>query len=167
LKAGLAGGGLAVTGLAATGWAWFRARPAASGFRVLSELEINFVKALVETYFPPGNALGLDADALEVPQALDAHLAAFAPAPQRIARAALALVDTWPRLSLQSTARLQDLPVAERVEVLRGIDESAWFEVRALGEASRILISLFIFERPEALAAIGHVPGCAFGEVPA
>ena len=168
LKAGLIGGGLTVAGLSATAWAWFRPRPAAAGYTVLSELENDFLRALIDTYFAPGNALGLDPAKLDVRPQLDAHLAALDEEPRMMVRAAFAVVDNWPRISLQSTARLHELPRARRVAILRELDESARPELRAVGEVSRIFIGLYLWEIPEVRDAVGQIPGCAFGEeVPA
>lgn len=159
LKLGLGVGGAALVLGGAGAWI-FRLRPTAAGRAVLSVEELSFVDALAEALFPEGNALGLDVQRLEVGVKLDGYLARFPPREQRLLRAVLTLVDQWPRISLSSARRFAELPVDDRVEVLRGFDESGRPERRGLTELLRVVVGMSVFEDPQALAALGHRFGC-------
>lgn len=160
LKLGLAVGGAGVLGASSLGWAIFRLRPTAPGRQVLSADEAAFLTAVGEALFPPGNALGVDVHALNVTDRIDGHFAMLPPREQRAARAVLAAIDWWPRLSFQSTARFASLPLDERIEVLDHWDESPHEERRAVPSLLRLMVGLHVFDEPAVLAAMGHEFGC-------
>lgn len=138
----------------------FRAGPAAEGRAVLSSEEASFLEALAEVYLPPGNALGLDARALDVSGSFDRHLASLPPRERRIVRGLFALYDQWPRLSFSSLGRFASLPLDERSELIRAWEESPRQARHGIAGILRVLLGLHLFSSPAALAAVGHRYGC-------
>lgn len=159
LGVGLGGSVMALAGLGAF---TFRLRPAAPGMSVLSGGEIAVVDALCDALFPPGNALQLSIADLDVAKSLDLQVARFDSREQRVLRALLTVLDEWPRISFFARRRFSELPTADRVQILRGFDDSEKLELRGLAELLRIVIGMNVFESPVALAAIGHRFGCAY-----
>ncbi len=157
LGLGVGGGALLVGGGVLS---LFRTGPTAAGKQVLSADEAAFLEALAEVYLPPGNALGLDAKALDVSGSFDAHLASLPPREQRIMRGLLALFDQWPRMSLSSFGRFASLPLDERVAVMRAWEESPRQARHGVAGALRVVVGLHLFASPAALAAVGHRFGC-------
>lgn len=160
LKLGLAIGGAGVLGASSLGWAVFHLRPTAPGRSVLSDEEAAFLTAVGEALFPPGNALKVDVHQLKVTDRIDAHLAFLHAREQRAARAVLAAIDWWPRLSFQSTRRFAALALDERIVVLDHWDESPHEERRAVPSLLRLMVGLHVFDEPAVLAAMGHEFGC-------
>jgi hypothetical protein len=74
--------------------------------------------------------------------------------------AVMTLLDLWPILAMRSLTRFSGLSLDERVAVLRDFDASALEARRGLVSLIRVLVSMFVFERPEVLLAIGHRSGC-------
>ncbi len=159
LGAGLLFGATAI-GLGGLSYTLFRGRAAAQGRALLSDEEAKVVAAIADTYFPPGNELGVAAQDVDVVGGVDAYLNGLLPREKALLRGVVMAFDAWPRLSFTSSARFSDLPLDDRVAILSAWEDSALDERRQLVSVLRVIVGMVVFDDPRFLAAIGHRWGC-------
>jgi hypothetical protein len=160
LRLGLGASALVVLSVVGAGFGLLSPRTPGRSRRVLTDDEALFLDAAADALFPPGNAVGVDGRDVGVPDGADMLLSGLPPNAVRVFHAVMSLLDLWPVLAMRSLSRFSALPLDERVAIFRDFDASALEARRGLVSLVRVLVSMFVFERPEALVAIGHRSGC-------
>jgi hypothetical protein len=157
LRLGLGVGGAALLLGGGVGAFLLGDKPAGQGSLVLTDGERATVSALADAYFPPHDAV-VPARELDVAGRVDAYFARMLPREQRLARALLRIVESWPRASFQGA--FSTLALEERIDVLRAWEESHLEQRQQLASVLRTFVGIGYFDDAKVLSALGHRFGC-------
>ena len=154
LRAGLAGGGLALAGgggaLALRGCA-----PAVQGLRVLSRYQYRVAAALARTIIPAGGPFAIGADRFDLARTLDGYLADAPPQVASDLGTALTLVEYGPLVFDRRLTVFSRLTPAEQAAHFQSWGTSERLLQRQAFIAFRKFFSLVFYDHPEVWPHIG------------
>jgi hypothetical protein len=147
----------AMAGLAAV----YGPLPAAEpGRRVLSEVDAALVRSIGEAMFPPGGPLGVSANDVDLPAAMDTLLGDALEAEVGLAfRWLIRTLDTGTLAS--RGARFTELSLEVRQEVLATWSDNAVLPRRMAHDLLRMAFGMAFFNTTAAQDAVGWSPMCA------
>ena len=154
-------GGTLATGVLAVGAGIYLPGPAA-GRSVLSTGELAVVGALAVVMFPPGYALGIDADQADIPHRVDALLVdTIDPTMARSFRYLLRGIE-WGTVALAGS-RFTRCSLEKRRELMARWDRPGSWVGRVTGASVRAVLGMAYFNHPDVLDAVGWRVGCRLG----
>lgn len=156
-------GAAAVAAVAALGIPAVELPPAAPGLLVLSEYERALVAALGEAFFPPDNALGIDAAAVGIADEVDRLVGdELDPIVAPVFRYLLRALDVGTTAS--RGAGFASLPLPERRAVLDTWADNAVLPRRLAFDTFKTVLGLAFFNVPAVKQAVGWtLPACHAG----
>jgi len=156
----LIGGAVASTALGLTMGVYLR-KPAA-GRRILSEGEIDVVRALAEVMFPVGNPLGVDGLQAEVAERVDILLEETVDPMMAMSFRYLLRGIEWGSVGL-SGSRFSRCTVSQRQSLMARWEVPGSWVGRTCGTSVKAVLGMAYFNHPQVLEAVGWRLGCRLG----
>lgn len=133
--------------------------PVSEGRIVLSDADAELVRTVGQAMFPPGGPLGVSADEVDLPSAMDRLLGeSLEPEVGLAFRWLMRTLDTGTLASRGE--RFARLPLEVRQEVLATWSDNAVLPRRLAHDLLRMAFGMAFFNTPEAQAACGWSPLC-------
>jgi hypothetical protein len=132
--------------------------PAAAGYQVFDENEVQVLEAACEAHFPGAPEWPLTAKEAGCPQFVDRYVAALYPDNQLLFRALLRTLNLSTLFTHRRTFRLLD--AKDRLEVLEEWARSSLRLRRAGYQSLTLFIKMGYFENEKVREAMGYTLGC-------
>lgn len=144
-------------GVLATWWQ----QPTAAGYRVLSETEAAFLRAMAGALFPPGDVIALDGETAGLDHFVDELFAPAPELPRSALRVLLHALDAWPLSGAHGF--FTGLDRAKRQEILLGWAEHPSNDIRSAYTSLVAFLGMGYTTHPDVAPMIAGWYGCGYG----